>query len=85
LLQFEAVEPGKRHVEYETAGTVARGREGLLRRANVQTCQPACAIRQLQRFAHRDVVVDDGRCPTSAMVDLKSRAAIDEVTVYDGA
>ena len=87
LLQVEAVEVRKRDIEHQAARSedarageeLLRGREGLR--------LPACASdQQLQRFAHRDVVVNDehdGRgcdigqppCSSSLSISVDASAA----------
>jgi hypothetical protein len=60
LLQLEAVESRQRHVEDEAAGNsgARAGEKGLRRRKHLGV--PTSGLdQQLQRFAHRDVIVDD--------------------------
>ena len=52
--------PGSVTSSTRQLGTAARGRDrNSCADANVSGCQPALLDQQLQRFAHRDVVVDD--------------------------
>ena len=60
LLEIETVESGQRHVEHEAArnGDARMGQKVLCRREQ-HRLPPGVLDQQLQRFAHRHVVIDD--------------------------